>query len=484
MFQQDQHKGLLRGLFWAIPFWALVMAANLDLTDSEAYLWTLAKNLDWKHYAQPPFPTWLTAFFTGLFGDASWAIRLPTLLARSAALGLFVIWSSDRWSRSVAKRALWILLGSFASIAGAVIAVADSYFCFFAIWAILCADRRKHVGTGIALGCAMLTKGYALSLVPGIIWAFGTRRRNGPRWISLLGVFFIATLMQILALQSRAFQFTPYETIHANSFFSACVLVFSSPLLLGALSLIGAGLVAAWIIKRRGLSAPILGYNRSDSVRVPLVWWILPNVLWLIYSATQGSFRSYHTAFLLFPLCAGLASILNFSSPDQEARFEWKMLLLGLGTMTLVSITLLYPVGVWIKPLTERFRIYDLRQSPRGDLMGWKTWAKEDLMPAGLVNDQVAFIASDYHLASQAAWAMNLRLPQYGTIGPLHQYRYWPSPLHASYAKYVFYADNRHLGLQSLEALCAEPIHWNVRDILLKGDLVKRIYWSVCTKLK
>ncbi|HVJ64271.1 MAG TPA: glycosyltransferase family 39 protein [Bdellovibrionota bacterium] len=329
------------------------MAANLDLSAQELAYWTWAKTSGRPLTEGPPLAAWLTAFFTYLFGDSPLAVRMPGLLFRTGALGLFVVWASDRWSLTVAKRGLWILLGSFVSLAGAIIAVPESFFVFFAVWTMIEADRRHATRTGLALGLALLTKWSALGLVPGVIWAFSTRRRGGPRWGGLLLALFVAILVQMpvivsssadewAALRARwSSSGEPSTPQNFGQMLTSVAAFVSDQVLLGGFTFLGALLIALWILVRRGIRAPILGYNRYGSVRVPITIWVIPFFLTYGICALRGEWRAEWTAFVFLPLAGALASWLNFNSRLEEQRFEWKMLILTLASTILISITLL-----------------------------------------------------------------------------------------------------------------------------------------------
>ena len=342
---------MLRGLFWALVFWAAVMAANLDLRGQELTYWTWAKNSGGISPDGPPLAAWLTAFFTRVFGESPLAVRVPSLLFRTGALGLFVVWASDRWSLTVAKRGLWILLGSFVSLAGAIVATPESCFVFFAVWAMIEADRRHAVRTGLALGLAMLSKWATLGLLPGVIWAFATRRRGGPRWGGFLIALTVAILVQLpVVLTSSADEWamlraTWSPAVASDPDFAQRLTngaaFFMDQVLLGGFTFVGALLIALWILVRRGIRAPILGYNRYGSVRVPISLWVMPMLLAYGVSALRGEWRAEGTAFIFLPLAGALASWLNFNSRLEEQRFEWKMLLLTLTSTVLLSVALL-----------------------------------------------------------------------------------------------------------------------------------------------
>lgn len=341
MFQQEHHKGLLRTLFWVIPLWALVVGSQIPLTESEISLWELSYN--WREIPAgiAPLPVWLSAFFKSLFGDASWAIRLPSLLARILALALMMFWAADRWTLSLAKRGLWILMGSFASIFGALFANYESYFLCFAFLSIANIDRRKPIASGVLMSLALLCSPIAIGLVPGLFWAYTTQRRGGPKWLMLLLALLVFSFVTTLASYQSAYL---NHIWNARSALTTGAVIFELSNVVialgkfGGLTLMGAALWAVWSIFKRGLSAPVLGFNKSNTVRVPMFVWIAPCFLMTCLAAMSGNFRSEGVLLCLSLLCFSLGSVLGFHSRDEEQKFEWKMLLLSVLTMTFISV--------------------------------------------------------------------------------------------------------------------------------------------------
>ena len=63
--------------------WALMMASPLNLHGDEAQYWAWSQDLDWGYFSKPPLIAWIIALFTSVFGQAEWAIRLPSALLHS-----------------------------------------------------------------------------------------------------------------------------------------------------------------------------------------------------------------------------------------------------------------------------------------------------------------------------------------------------------------------------------------------------------------
>jgi len=63
--------------------WTLMIASPLNLHGDEAQYWAWSRNLDWGYFSKPPLIAWIIALFTSVFGQAEWAIRLPSALLHS-----------------------------------------------------------------------------------------------------------------------------------------------------------------------------------------------------------------------------------------------------------------------------------------------------------------------------------------------------------------------------------------------------------------
>ena len=63
--------------------WALMFASPLNLHGDEAQYWAWSRDLEWGYFSKPPLIAWIIAMFTSVFGQAEWAIRLPSALLHS-----------------------------------------------------------------------------------------------------------------------------------------------------------------------------------------------------------------------------------------------------------------------------------------------------------------------------------------------------------------------------------------------------------------
>ncbi len=186
-------------LIGAILAARLVVAANLHLSEDEAYyrLWSMAPALG--YYDHPPMIAWWIAVGRAIAGDTPLGVRLlPALASAATSLLVFDMARLAGADRLTAGRAgVWFNCTLLVA-AGAFLAVPDAPAALFwslTVWCLLRAARSTDVrwwaAAGAAAGLASLSKYSALFLGPGILlWltTSPTRRRMllqpGP-WLAL-----------------------------------------------------------------------------------------------------------------------------------------------------------------------------------------------------------------------------------------------------------------------------------------------------------
>ncbi len=175
----------------ALRLW---IAAALPITGDEAFFYWWGVYPDWGYYDHPPMVGWLIWLMRQLFGDATWAIRLPVVLL-PLALGGLLWWALKPLDR---ERAAWaVLLFWLAPInwVNALITT-DTPLIFWSILSVallLRAEQRPdfdgraallYALSGLAIGCAFLSKYFSVVLGLAYLVHFGLYRRG--RWQGLL----------------------------------------------------------------------------------------------------------------------------------------------------------------------------------------------------------------------------------------------------------------------------------------------------------
>ncbi len=175
----------------ALRFW---IAYALPITGDEAFFYWWGVYPDWGYYDHPPMVGWLIWLMRQFFGEATWAIRLPVVLLPLAVGGL-LWWALKPLSR---ERAAWaVLLFWLAPINWLnSLITTDTPLIFWSLLSVallLRADRRPafdgraallYALSGVAIGCAFLSKYFSVVLGLAYLVYFGFWRRE--RWAGLL----------------------------------------------------------------------------------------------------------------------------------------------------------------------------------------------------------------------------------------------------------------------------------------------------------
>jgi 4-amino-4-deoxy-L-arabinose transferase-like glycosyltransferase len=178
----------------------LVVAANLHLTEDEAYyrLWSMAPAFG--YYDHPPMTAWWIAAGRAMVGDNALGVRLlPCLGSAATSLLVFDMARLAGGDRRTAERAGVWFNATLLVACGGFLAVPDAPAALFwglTLWSLLRAIRSGSLvwwlAAGVAAGLATLSKYSALFLGPGILlWlvtsADGRRRLLSPGpWLALI----------------------------------------------------------------------------------------------------------------------------------------------------------------------------------------------------------------------------------------------------------------------------------------------------------
>ncbi len=468
--------------------WALVLGSSLELSDQEAYYWMWAKVPALCYFDHPPLQAWLTGFFTELLGDAAWVVRLPTQLGRLLLLAALYSWAKERGGRRVAEITLWIVLPAFFLVGGSVVSLPDGVMLPLAVLTLYFTEKKNVWMAGLVLGFAALGKWTAALLIPGVIVGLGYPFKE--RWREAMKALVVSGLVQFPVLwwnyqhdwASFLFHLRDRHRGHEVGVLQALQNLFAfsfSQLVLGGLSFVLALVYALKMYRKASLHKERRGLS-------PLLWWTLPFFSVFALSAMKGEMRFYWTTFAFFPIAYFLARcIVRLEANIQKnfLRFQSSILILS---YALLSTILYFPVGYVFKPLTDVYRKYDIRFSPRGDLKGWGEWIAEDLKKEGLWTAERALLGSDFRVAAQVAWAGRLKdFSQIGTVSRYqNQFIFWPRPTTERYKQAIFFGDNRRRVGHDFDPYCAHPLQWKKKQILLLGKLVKEIDWSLCDDFK
>jgi hypothetical protein len=187
-----------------------IALSPLDLAPDEAHYWDWSRRLDWCYYSKGPVVAWLIRGSCELFGETTFAVRLPAVACNALLLAAFFQLArrslpSDR----LALAALLLALVMPPLSAGAVLTTIDAPFLACWSWALLYTHRAIFDGhgrhwwyAGVAVALGTLTK-YTMLAFPAlaalaILSNPDWRSRARYRGLAILTVFGILGLMPIL----------------------------------------------------------------------------------------------------------------------------------------------------------------------------------------------------------------------------------------------------------------------------------------------
>ena len=155
---------------------AAIMLSPLDLGPDEAQYWRWGQTFEWGYYSKPPLIAWLIGSVTHIFGDSSWAVRLPAPLLHTITAGLiFSIARRMEDARTGFYAVLIYILMPGVTFSSGVMTTDSVLFVFWALalgalWQMRAggASWRMSLGLGLAIGAGFLAKYAMIYFVIGI----------------------------------------------------------------------------------------------------------------------------------------------------------------------------------------------------------------------------------------------------------------------------------------------------------------------------
>lgn len=195
---------LVAGIALAVRIIYLVWVCRYELVEDEAHYWLWSRWLEWSYYSKGPGVAWAIRASTMIFGDAEWAVRLPTAIA--SAIGTLAVGTLARdvvrdarmgASAEADGGATPARVGFLAALAytlapalqgTAIVMTIDGPYV--ACWSVACwaCWRAMRPGgnaafwplVGAAIGVGFLFKYTILLLIPGLLaFAVISARRSG-----------------------------------------------------------------------------------------------------------------------------------------------------------------------------------------------------------------------------------------------------------------------------------------------------------------
>ena len=174
----------------------LYIANTFPITGDEAFFYWWGVYPDWGYYDHPPMVGWLIAAMRATLGDSIWSVRLPVVLL-PLGIGAALWWALSAFDR---VRAAWAV--AFFWLAPInwlnTLITTDTPLIFWSVLsvaALMRAERRQTVDrpayglyalSGVFLGCAFLSKYFAVVLGLTYIIYFALYRRDRLAGFALL----------------------------------------------------------------------------------------------------------------------------------------------------------------------------------------------------------------------------------------------------------------------------------------------------------
>ncbi|QDT37152.1 ArnT family glycosyltransferase [Stratiformator vulcanicus] len=165
--------GLIAGLAVVRVVYAAVVP--LDLVTDEAYYWDWSRHLDWGYYSKPPMIAWIIAASTGLFGDTTFAVRLPAVLLGTGGLVFAFLLSRRMFDARTGFFATLLAAACPGNVVMSLLMTIDAPLMFFwgaavySLWRMLEGGPQRNywaIAATLAIGLGVLSKQTMLGVIP------------------------------------------------------------------------------------------------------------------------------------------------------------------------------------------------------------------------------------------------------------------------------------------------------------------------------
>ncbi|OGQ56334.1 MAG: hypothetical protein A3J24_07750 [Deltaproteobacteria bacterium RIFCSPLOWO2_02_FULL_53_8] len=185
---------------------AYLVYGPFDLSPDEAHYWEWSRRLDLSYYSKGPAVAYIIAFFTSIFGDTAFGVRIGAVVFAALASYLLYLLTLDVFKDSMAA-VYSVILANIVPIfaAGSILMTTDVLFIFFWTAAIYCAQAAlSNRGgwwwylTGIAIGLGFLSKYTMLLFYPCLLLFFAFSRPD-RFWLKMREPYICAAISLVIA---------------------------------------------------------------------------------------------------------------------------------------------------------------------------------------------------------------------------------------------------------------------------------------------
>lgn len=311
---------------------------SLPLHPDEAYYWVWSRHLDLSYYDHPPMIAYMIALFSFL-GDASWVVRLPSVVSMVVVAGVSVWFARELFGLKAAAWALAISLLLPATMFGVTLATPDAplmaFWALAMLWgykAIFEGELKWFILAGFALGCALLSKYTAIVYLFALLIFLVQRKREifTSRGFYIASIVAFLTFLPVIIWNAQhewisfAFQYGHGDgntlTLKYMGEFVGGVFVLISPLI-------------AYIAIHALVKTP--EWYRDDRIFFVILMTLIP----LIFFGYKALFARMQLNWYAM-ICVGMVII----SSGAIIRYQWrKLALAGIALSLLMGLVVKFP---------------------------------------------------------------------------------------------------------------------------------------------
>lgn len=486
---------LIPVLLVAVFVMRLVLGGMVGLGDDEAYYWDWTRHLQLSYFDHPGMIAWMIKASVSIFGDTTFAIRLPAVICNSLATLFLFLLALEMFNMRTALYAALLhtlipiyALGGMMAVPDAPMGLAWSFLAWIG-WRVAIrastgnffgTEDRVSIGTwlliGLMVGFGFLSKytSVLVSVSLVLFYFFDSRLR---RLLASPG-FGVALFIAVIAM-------FPVLIWNAKNGWPSFAYHLSERQAGGG----GANLVrwAQFWISQLGFFTPtvfvlnifalLIALFRSNEIQWRYLFWLsFPTIALFTTQALFAEFKPHWSApghLLLLIASArlfeeGFGGREEFQKAFRRRLVGWSMALFLVPLFVLFHFAVLSPVIPALAQVALPAANWDPKFDPTNDLYGWDELARylnvirDDREKSGIPRPYLA--SSRYQLVSQLAFATKETV--YRLSPGVDHYTYLQTPEVMATLKdrpMIFVSDNRYerdprgdIALYGVFSMCAE----------------------------